>query len=356
MKGMTKRERVLRTINFQETDITPVYDVISGDHIAAYFNKGPLNKKNGWTAVCKAVNETLDMTRWLRSPTFEEGLYTERGEYEGFVKYKKRWTSWIEKRPFDDQLQAEEWIEKHIDYLNRWEADRTYVNRFHKDIINTQKAIGDDTVIVRESPVGFDEAYIWLGLELFTYINMDKPDLIEEYLEALVNKEIRRAKAVANSEILPVVLTYADIAYKGTTMFSLDQLKQSFIPRLKRLVDVWHEGGTKCLYHSDGYLMDILPDLVSAGIDGLNPIEKAANMDMQDVVDLYGDKLFMAGGIDVSQLLPFGSEEEVRQECRKMIDIVGPGYFIGSTTELHSEVPVKNILAMVDEAHNYKRQ
>ncbi len=356
MKTMTKRERVLRTINFQETDRTPVYDLISGDHIAEYYNKGPLTLENGWKAICLGAKETLDMTRALRPPVFNEGPVLEKGEYEGFVSYNQRWTNWIEKHPFDDQPGAELWIKKHIDYLNNWKADRSYIDWFKQDILNLQKDIGDDTVIVRESPVGFDSAYIWLGLEMFTFINMDNPELIEVYLEALVKREIRKAKAVADPKIMPVVLTYSDIAYKGSTMFSNNQLKEQFFPRLKRLVDVWHETGTKCLFHSDGYLMDVLPDLVETGIDGLNPIEKAAGMDMQKVVDFCGDKVFMAGGIDVSTLLPFGTEEEVRAECRKMIDIVGPGYFIGSTTELHPAVPVQNILAMVDEAHNYKRR
>ncbi|OQY32589.1 MAG: hypothetical protein B6241_10480 [Spirochaetaceae bacterium 4572_59] len=355
MKTMTKKERVLRTLNFQETDRTAVYDVISGDHIAEHYNGAPLTPENGWKAVCLAAKETLDMTRMLRPPTFIEGSVAVEGEYEGYTNYHQRWTNWIEKRPYNDQKAAEEWIKKHIDYLNNWKADRTYAEWFHQDIINTQKLIGDDTVIVRESPVGFDSAYIWLGLEMFTFINLDNPELIDEYLEALVNREIKKAQAVGNPEIMPVALTYSDIAYKGSLLFSGDQLRKQFIPRLKRLVDTWHETGTKCLFHSDGDLKEILPDLVTAGIDGLNPIEKAAGLEMKEVVDFCGDKIFMAGGIDVSTLLPFGTEEEVRAECRKMIDIVGPGYFIGSTTELHPTIPAENILAMIDVAHNYKR-
>ncbi|HIC88869.1 MAG TPA: hypothetical protein EYP04_05660 [Anaerolineae bacterium] len=128
-------------------------------------------------------------------------------------------------------------------------------------------------------------------------------------------------------------------------------MRQEFIPRLKRLNDAWHEHGIKCLFHSDGNLMEILPDLVEAGIDGLNPVETGAGMDLGEIKQLYGDLIFLAGGIDVSQLMPFGTLEEVREACQAAIAAAGPtGYFMGSTTELHNSIPLENILAMIEVA------
>ena len=119
---------------------------------------------------------------------------------------------------------------------------------------------------------------------------------------------------------------------------------------LSRINEAWHEHGMKCLFHSDGYLMEVMDDLVAAGIDGLNPIETVAGMDLKDVKDRYGDRIFLAGGIDMSQLMSRGSVDAVRQVCRQAIGDAYPGYFIGSTTELDNSCRLECIIAMVETA------
>ncbi|WP_041643901.1 uroporphyrinogen decarboxylase family protein [Mahella australiensis] len=151
------------------------------------------------------------------------------------------------------------------------------------------------------------------------------------------------------------MLTYTDIAYKNGPIFSPTFLRKEFFPRLKRLNDTYHEAGVKCLFHSDGNLMPIMDDLVAAGIDGINPMEVIAGMSIKEVRQRYGHKIFITGGIDVSQLMAFGTPEEVRQACVQAIEYAGGiGYFLGSTTELHPDIPAENILAMVEVAHTYK--
>jgi hypothetical protein len=62
-------------------------------------------------------------------------------------------------------------------------------------------------------------------------------------------------------------------------------------------------------------------------------------------------KLALTGGIDVSQLLTFGTPEEVRETCRAAIrDTGGRGYLMGSTTELHWDVRLENAIAMIETA------
>ena len=77
------------------------------------------------------------------------------------------------------------------------------------------------------------------------------------------------------------------------------------------------------------YLMEVLDDLVEAGIDGLNPIETVAGMSLKEIREKYGDRLFLAGGIDMSQLLSNGAPDEVRDACRQAVRDAYPGYFMG---------------------------
>jgi uroporphyrinogen decarboxylase len=101
------------------------------------------------------------------------------------------------------------------------------------------------------------------------------------------------------------------------------------------------------LFHSDGNLNPVLEDLVEAGIDGLNPIEVLAGMDIADVHHRH-PHLFMAGGIDVSHLLPSGSPRAVKDAVKRAIDAAEGRIMIGSTTELNNEVPLENFLALRD--------
>jgi uroporphyrinogen decarboxylase len=135
-------------------------------------------------------------------------------------------------------------------------------------------------------------------------------------------------------------------------------LRREFFPRLRKLVDAWHGHGIKVIYHSDGNLWDVLEDFKAAGTDGLNPLEPLSKMYAGGVRQHYPDWILM-GGIDVSQLLPFGTEAEVRAAVRKTIDEAGAGgrLWLGSSTEIHPAAKLENVLAMWDEIeqHGYYR-
>jgi uroporphyrinogen decarboxylase len=206
--------------------------------------------------------------------------------------------------------------------------------------------------MVIESGVGLTEMYWMLGLELFVYLCADEPGLIEEWLDARNRAELRRVAAIADPRRIPIALTYDDIAYKNAPLFSPAWLRRLWAPRLAKLNAAWHDRDTVCLFHSDGNLFPVLDDLVAAGIDGLNPLEVLAGMTVGKVREHY-PHLFLTGGIDVSQLLSFGTPEEVRAACRQAIAEAGSrGYFLGSTTELHWDVKLENAVAMFETAWN----
>jgi uroporphyrinogen decarboxylase len=186
------------------------------------------------------------------------------------------------------------------------------------------------------------------GLERFSYLLADAPDLVEEWLAARNQAELRRVSAIADPELLPIVLTYDDIAYKVGPLFSPAWLRQHWLPRLQRLIDAWHTRDTYCIFHSDGCLWPVLDDLVAAGIDALNPLEVLAGMTVGAVRQRY-PHLVLTGGVDVSQLLPLGAPQEVRAAVRQNVaDAGGVGYLLGSSTELHWDVKLENAIAMFE--------
>jgi hypothetical protein len=355
MALMTKRERVMRTVRFQETDRVPVYDILQNGAIIEHYGGEPLTVENGDRVKSVAVSRVLDMTRMPGGP---DRPRTER-DANGLLFQYERWTLWIIERPFHDEATAIDWIRGMIAKTDALVYDRAYAERFHQWIRDWQAMYaaadptgrGDPTVMVIESGVGLTEMYWYLGLELFAYMMADCPDLIEEWLDARNRAELRRVAAIADPSVIPIALTYDDIAYKNAPIFSPAWLRRYHMPRLKRLNAAWHDRDTVCLYHSDGNLFPVLDDLVATGIDGLNPLEVLAGMTVGKVRERY-PSLFLTGGIDVSQLLSFGTPEEVRAACKQAIaEANGRGYFLGSTTELHWDVKLENAIAMFEAVY-----
>ena len=357
-KAMTKRQRVERTMALQETDRVPIYDLLRCDAAFEHFGGQKLppladDERTAETLMRiagKAVDNMLDMTR---SVGFGPVKAAERTDESGFVwqssPHEK--TTWIARRPFDDEAGAikflRQWLQKVRGNTKALANDPSgFREAYHRRFLATQAAIGETVNLLGQWGTGLDEVRVRLGIELFAYVQADQPALISEILEETTRYNVAVCHAVAETRLSPAVLTYGDIACKGRLLHSPDYLRREFFPRLKRLNDAWHEHGFRCLFHSDGQLMEVMDDLIDAGIDGLNPIETVAGMDLAEVKGTCGDKIFLAGGIDMSQLLSLGSPEEVREVCRDAIRTAYPGYFIGSTTEADNSCRLENLIAM----------
>lgn len=108
----------------------------------------------------------------------------------------------------------------------------------------------------------------------------------------------------------------------------------------------------KVFFHSDGDIFDLIEDFIEIGVDILNPVQTSAGKmsDLAALHDRYHGRIIFCGAIDTQKVLPFGTPEEVRQEVRRVIHLLGPrgGYMLASVHTIMNEVPAENILAMVD--------
>ena len=184
-----------------------------------------------------------------------------------------------------------------------------------------------------------------VGLESFSYYLADCPGLIDEQLECNVSKSVAWIERLPPDHGMDVVFMGDDIAFKTGPLLHPRWFDKHYFYRMARVCDAYHAKDIKVLFHSDGNLNLILDGLVEAGIDGLNPIEVLAHMDVADLHRRYPN-MFMTGAIDVSQLLPLGTPEQVYETVVRTIDAAGGRIMIGSSTELNNEVPLENYLAL----------
>jgi uroporphyrinogen-III decarboxylase len=128
------------------------------------------------------------------------------------------------------------------------------------------------------------------------------------------------------------------------------------LPFLRATVNAIRRRGIPVLKHSDGNLYPIIEDLIGTGIAGLHPIEPGI-MDIAEVKRRYGDRICVMGNVDCRYILPYGSEAQVVEEVRRVIDMasVGGGHILTSSNSLHSNVKVENVFIMAREARKYGR-
>jgi len=129
-------------------------------------------------------------------------------------------------------------------------------------------------------------------------------------------------------------------------------------PYHKRLNDWIHQNTNwKTFYHTCGSIVNLLDDMVDAGIDILNPVQcSAKGMGPQMLKDKYGEKLiFWGGGVDTQQVLPFGTPDEVKAQVNERLRIFskGGGFVFSTIHNIVGKTPVDNLLAMYETVAEY---
>jgi uroporphyrinogen decarboxylase len=110
-------------------------------------------------------------------------------------------------------------------------------------------------------------------------------------------------------------------------------------------------------FHTDGDVFDLVDDFIEIGVDILNPIQTSAGK-MANLAELkkrYGKNIVFCGAIDTHRILPHGTPQEVRQEVKRVIELLAPGggYMVASVHTIMNDVPPENILAMVDAVEEF---
>jgi uroporphyrinogen decarboxylase len=201
-------------------------------------------------------------------------------------------------------------------------------------------------------------AFMWsaylLGIDNILMNFLAAPDLVEIVMDKVLacNLEIVRRAIRAGAE---VIILGDDYASNHGPMMSPAVFRQFLLPRLKRMIDLIHEEGAFCIKHSDGDLYSLLEMIVSAGPDGLNPIEPVAGMELTQVKRLVGQRVCLVGNIDCARLLPYGSVEEVRAAVRQAIADAAPGggFILSSSNSIHSSCNAANFMAMIRACHEF---
>ena len=329
---------------------TPVFDLLCNDAVIEHFASGDLNGVDPQTVAMEAAGKALDGTRCIGIPHEEGKTWTDEN---GFEYAAQRWTIWMAKRPCSEMAEWADWIER---YIERVEAQPEVTDQESGETAREQSEYNarlNGTMNIHCTPgTSLNAANVYLGLEMLSYLWADRPELLKRWFRAMYRESIRHIERAAHAETSPLAMIYSDVAYRGAPMYSPAMFREAgFFDEVAGFCEACHQRGVKVIFHSDGDFTSLLDDLVAAGIDGVNPIEKAAGMDVFEIRRRFPE-LILVGGVDVTHLLPRGTPEQVRAETRRIIRETGSEgrLLIGSSTELGNDVPLENFLAMREAA------
>jgi len=125
-----------------------------------------------------------------------------------------------------------------------------------------------------------------------------------------------------------------------------------FKPAYKRIADAIHSGGAYASFHSDGYIWEILPDLIEIGWDEVHP--QVHLTDIEELGRLYGGKICFRADVDHQWTMPHGSPEDVRALVHRLFEAFGHfnGGYVGCAV-LEADVPLANVEAALSTFHSF---
>jgi uroporphyrinogen decarboxylase len=199
------------------------------------------------------------------------------------------------------------------------------------------------------------EIYCWLtGIEEALMNVLINPELVVAALGKITEffeGRLRRTLAVAGDAV-DMVFIADDLGSQNGLLMSRDAYRNVLQPSHRRLTTAVKELAphAKALFHSDGAVFDILPDLIDAGVDCLEAVQTdAAGMEPDRLKSTYGDRLAFHGAISVQKLLPYAGAAEVEDECRRIVSILGNGggYIAAPSHAIQVGTPPENVTAML---------
>lgn len=147
-----------------------------------------------------------------------------------------------------------------------------------------------------------------------------------------------------------------DYGLQRSLMMSPADWREFVKPRLRLLLEAARSRGLLTMLHSCGCVAAIVPDLIELGLDILHPIQPEA-LDILALKRDYGRDLTFCGGIGTQHTLPRGTPDQVRAEVFRVADAMGAGggYILEPGITLQADVPLENLLALVEAARDYRR-
>ena len=205
----------------------------------------------------------------------------------------------------------------------------------------------------------FETPWYIRGFEQFLmdlYINPEIPNAICKKVTDYYYKRAMRVLEAADGKI-DIIGSGGDIGGEEGMIISPDLWRKHIKPYSKVLINSFKQMGLGTFYHSCGSLFPVIDDLIEIGLDVLEPIQVTAKgMQPEPLFEQFGDRISFNGAIDEVHLLPNSTPEEVYDETKRIISVLGRnyGFIVAPSHQVQGDTSVENILAIYKAVKDYR--
>lgn len=376
---MTSRERVIRAINHQPVDRVPIdlgSHMSTGISMFAYWNLREhlgLSTDNIWIPDMVqglAYVDTDVLERFHCDCILLEPPYAKTARWNPMGKYSFSIPAGANPQRTADGC----WIVTKADKSMRMPAggfffDGAWLNDWGEGTEDDRLALyaREAERIYKETPYATNFVGYSHGLGIGGYgggsindaiLAFDDPDKLRAGREWSLNQTIKRMGRIIDSfgKYVQMVSISDDMGSQNGPMCSPDYVAEFTMPYYRRFCEFVHANSDiKVFLHCCGSIKPIIPMLIEAGIDILNPVQiSAGNMDPKELKTEFGDRIcFWGGGCNTQAVLGVGTPAQVADNVRELVAIFkqGSGFVFNQVHNIMGNVPPQNIVAMLDTAY-----
>jgi uroporphyrinogen decarboxylase len=225
----------------------------------------------------------------------------------------------------------------------------------------------DKAIMFKSSTAIWEQSWWTYGMQDWMVDIVLQPDVVGAIMDKVTEVAVGMMEVgmEAVGDLVDIVrLSGEDLGTQLAPMISPKMFDAMVKPRFKRLWDTAREKieqkqpEAKLMVHSCGNIRPFIPAWIDMGLDVLDPIQpQAQGMEPERLKKDFGDRLVFHGGIDLQQVLPNGTPEEVKAEVRRYIQALSPGggYIVAPAHNVQSDVPPENLVAIRDAIEEYGR-
>ncbi|NLE44751.1 MAG: methyltransferase [Chloroflexi bacterium] len=195
---------------------------------------------------------------------------------------------------------------------------------------------------------GWDRFMIDLALE---------PKLADALIQKLVDHHLENLSRYLDAvgDTIQIIQMGDDLGTQQGPQLSPAMYRRFIKPAHRQIYDYVKKHSDLFVFlHTCGSIYKLIPDLIEAGVDILNPVQvSAVDMDPARLKHDFGqDVVFWGGGADTQHVLPFADTQEIRDHVRHLIDVFAPGggFVFCQVHNIQANVPPENVVAMFETA------
>ena len=362
MATMTSRERVRLSINHKEPDRVPIRDSPWRSTMRRWHNEGLLVAANEEDLLDPDMVDYFDKladyfdydirTTWTDlTPRLPVRVVSEDEEY---ITQTTAWGG--VQRDHKDHSTTPEIVACPVSKKDDWlplkarmqpGADRV---DWDKAAADYKRWRGDNRYIAFGAVTGYDAIQAIIASEEQLTFMADDPEFIAEIAMTLARNVTATLEMMLQRGFeFDGVWTYNDMGYRNASLFSPRMYRDIIQPADRLIWDMAHRRGAQTILHSCGRVSGLIPDLLDAGLDCLQPLEVKAGMDPIALKKEFGDRLALFGGID-TRLLEQPDMALVEEEIRKTFAacMPGGGYLYHTDHSVPNDVSCERYCTVLD--------